>query len=483
MSEIDNKIRADLFRKRIEDKNTLTGAGAIYVGTGIPKYITSNGTITETSSTGTTGPFYETTGVTPTTGGQIPVSVMGTGSAEATGTVAGLEFKSVNDAMKDVDGNIALDAKGFNLTATGTMNIESNVCNLTATGSSGSFVNVQANRINLKTSNVTFGDDLNKTTLNNVGEISFPDAPAAPPYVAPAGTLKKPGGEPYPVDTGIYSLTPIISNISARLDGLGFKKTSILTRGVDVVVKGDSTAVADYRQGFVIEPSAGKLSYTVRLTDLYDTPLIGTTLTRASFNPELDDFTYQNTNYSFTQCSFYSLHQNGSLWELRSKFTDGVEISKVQPSSDRKSLTFDFTKIPSDAFYITFPVEHKEDSSIERYFIYNRKYYLANITKYGNVWTLDFYNTARTYLDSTTKPDATEENPYEVVLNNWPPMKTFDGKIITGIYKTLGCGNNGILYDCGVHYKYQNGETPKLLFIGTGTVFTRIRGTNALITS
>lgn len=209
---IDNKIRADLFRNRIEDKNQLTGAGAIYVGTGIPKYISSTGAITGAPLTGTIGPFYETVGVAPTTGGQVPVSVMGTGSAEATGTVAGLAFKSVNDAMKDTDGNIALDAKGFNLTAT---------------GSSGSFVNVQANRINLKTSNVIFGDDLNKTTLNNVGEISFPDAPAAPPYVAPAGTLKKPGGEPYPKDTGIYSLTPIISNISARLDRLGFKMGTV----------------------------------------------------------------------------------------------------------------------------------------------------------------------------------------------------------------------------------------------------------------
>lgn len=221
---IDNKIRADLFRNRIEDKNQLTGAGAIYVGTGIPKYISSTGEIIGEPLTGTTGPFYETVGVTPTSGGQVPVSIMGTGSAEATGTVAGLAFKSVNDAMKDVDENIALDAKGFNLTANGTMNIESNVCNLTATGSSGSFVNVQANRINLKTSNVTFGDDLNKTTLNNVGEISFPDAPAAPPYVAPSGTLDQPGGTPYEKDTGIYTLTPIISNISARLDSLGFKE-------------------------------------------------------------------------------------------------------------------------------------------------------------------------------------------------------------------------------------------------------------------
>ena len=216
MSEIDKKTRADLFRKRIEDKNTLTGAGAIYVGTGKKTEIPN--TKMTVGNAEATGAYYETVGVAPTAVGQVPVSVSGTGSAEATGTVAGLEFKSVNDAIKDTDGNIALDAKGFNLTANGTMNIESNVCNLTATGSSGSFVNVQANRINLKTSNVTFGDDLNKTTLNNVGEIRFPDTPTPPPYVAPAGTLDQPGGTPYPEATGIYSLTPIISNISARLD-------------------------------------------------------------------------------------------------------------------------------------------------------------------------------------------------------------------------------------------------------------------------
>lgn len=476
MSEIDKKTRADLFRKRIEDKNTLTGAGAIYVGTGIFKYITSDGTITGSSAgDGTTGPFYETIGIAPTTAGQIPVSVAGE-TVATTGIITGLEFKSVNDAMKNRSGNINLDAKGFNLTTTGTIDIESNTCSIR-----GPVFNVQGNKINLMVPDVAFINDATGTQLRNVREVIFTKSP----YTAPSGT-PDPSGTPYAIGTDIYGLTPIISNISARLDGLGFKETSILTRGVDVVVKGDSTATADFRQGFVIEPSAGKLSYTVRLTDLYDTPLIGTTLNHASFNPELDVFIYKNTNYSFTQCSFYDLHQNGSFWELRSKLTDGVEISKVQPSSDFKSLTFNFAKIPSDAFYITFPVEHEEHSgghTIEKYFTYNRKYYLADITKYGNVWTLDFYNTARTYLDSTTQPDATEENPYEVVLNNWPPMKTFDGKIITGIYKTLGCGNNGVLYDCGVHYKYQNGETPELLFTGTGTVFTRIRGTNALITS
>lgn len=34
MSIIDSGIRADVFRKRIEDKNTLAATGSIYVGTG-----------------------------------------------------------------------------------------------------------------------------------------------------------------------------------------------------------------------------------------------------------------------------------------------------------------------------------------------------------------------------------------------------------------------------------------------------------------
>lgn len=209
MSEIDKKTRADLFRKRIEDKNTLTGAGAIYVGTGIPNYITSDGAITGTPSTGTIGPFYETTGIVPTTGGQVPVSVMGTGSAEATGTVAGLEFKSVNDAMKDADGNIALDAKRFNLTTTGTTYIKSNTCDIT-----GSFFNVWADKINLITSNVAFKDDTAGTELSNVREVIFTKSP----YTAPSGTLDRPGGTPYTTDIVMTGLTPIISNISARLD-------------------------------------------------------------------------------------------------------------------------------------------------------------------------------------------------------------------------------------------------------------------------
>lgn len=206
---IDNKIRADLFRNRIEDKNQLTGAGAIYVGTGIPKYIDSAGAMTGTPSTGTIGPFYETTSITPTTGGQVPVSVMGTGSAEATGTVAGLKFKSVNDAMKDVDGNIVLDAKGFNLTTTGTTYIKSNTCDIT-----GSLFNVWADKINLITSNVAFKNDTTGTELRNVREVIFTKSP----YTAPSGTLDRPGGTPYTEDIVMTGLTPIISNIDARLN-------------------------------------------------------------------------------------------------------------------------------------------------------------------------------------------------------------------------------------------------------------------------
>ena len=167
MSEIDNKIRADLFRKRIEDKNTLTGAGAIYVGTGIPQYISSTGAITGMPSTGTIGPFYETVGVTPTSGGQVPVSVMGTGSAEATGTVAGLEFKSVNDAMKNADGSIVIGASngitlrsgnGITLTNDGTPDFATDI----------SIINRTKNITIIATTGNVAIEGKNQTTISNV---------------------------------------------------------------------------------------------------------------------------------------------------------------------------------------------------------------------------------------------------------------------------------------------------------------------------
>ena len=236
MSEIDNKIRADLFRKRIEDKNTLTGAGAIYVGTGIPKYISSTGEIIGEPLTGTTGPFYETVGVTPTSGGQVPVSVMGTGSAEATGTVAGLEFKSVNDAMKDTDGNINLKTNGIFKVAgetdvnrpslqlhtkqfdvedlTNSRNIgignyiESGVSNSVTIGTSGSF----GERCYTSVNSITLDS-------NFISGISIYTAPSGTPKMSTTGGISV-----YATGTTERNLAPIIYNIGQRLDSLGFKE-------------------------------------------------------------------------------------------------------------------------------------------------------------------------------------------------------------------------------------------------------------------
>lgn len=223
MSEIDNKIRADLFRKRIEDKNTLTGAGAIYVGTGIPKYISSTGAITGMPSTGTIGPFYETVGVTPTSGGQVPVSIMGTGSAEATGTVAGLEFKSVNDAMKGENGSILLAANGMNVRSSNGItflnedaaNTDISITNKTRDISVNAAQNVSIEgKTKTKISNISLDTNLKGPVTGSL-------------YIAPSGSasLDVNGA------TGIYSsgteetnLAPIIYNIGQRLDSLGFKE-------------------------------------------------------------------------------------------------------------------------------------------------------------------------------------------------------------------------------------------------------------------
>lgn len=220
---IDNKIRADLFRNRIEDKNQLTGAGAIYVGTGIPKYISSTGAITGAPLTGTIGPFYETVGVTPTTGGQVPVSVMGTGSAEATGTVTGLAFKSVNDAMKGENGSILLAANGMNVrSSNGIIFLNEDAAN-TDISITNKMRDISVNAAQ----NVSI-EGKTKTKISNISlDTNLKGPVTGSLYIAPSGSAS--------LDvngvTGIYSgnkaeenLAPIIYNIGQRLDSLGFKE-------------------------------------------------------------------------------------------------------------------------------------------------------------------------------------------------------------------------------------------------------------------
>lgn len=220
---IDNKIRADLFRNRIEDKNQLTGAGAIYVGTGIPKYIISTGEIIGAPLTGTIGPFYETVGVTPTTGGQIPVSVMGTGSAEATGTVAGLAFKSVNDAMKGENGSILLAANGMTVRSSNGITF----LNEDAVNTDISITNKMRDISVNAAQNVSIEGET-KTKISNISlDTNLKGPVTGSLYTAPSGSAS--------LDvngvTGIYSsgteetnLAPIIYNIGQRLDSLGFKE-------------------------------------------------------------------------------------------------------------------------------------------------------------------------------------------------------------------------------------------------------------------
>ena len=223
---IENKIRADLFRNRIEDKNQLTGAGAIYVGTGIPKYIDSTGATTGTPSTGTIGLFYETTGITPTTGGQVPVSVMGTGSAEATGTVAGLKFKSVNDAMKSENGSILLAASGISVRSSNGITF----LNEDAVDTDISIIN-KTRDISVNAAQNVSIEGQTKTKISNVSlDTNLKGPTTGSLYIAPSGSAS--------LDvngvTGIYSgdkaeenLAPIIYNIGQRLDSLGFKEGTV----------------------------------------------------------------------------------------------------------------------------------------------------------------------------------------------------------------------------------------------------------------
>lgn len=226
MSEIDKKTRADLFRKRIEDKNTLTGAGAIYVGTGKKTEIEGAGV------SGTTGTYYETVGITPTDVGQVPVSVSGTGTAG----VAGLEFKSVNDAMKDANGNITLKTNGVlkvagetdvnrpslqlhtkqvdieDLTSSRNIGIgtysESGISNSITIGTSGSF----GERCYTSVNSITLDS-------NFISGVSIYTAPSGTPKMSTSGDISV-----YATGTTERNLAPIIYNIGQRLDRLGFKE-------------------------------------------------------------------------------------------------------------------------------------------------------------------------------------------------------------------------------------------------------------------
>lgn len=123
---IENNARSDLFRCRIEDKNAISGTGAIYVGTGKKTEIPGT-QMTVTNADGSTGvvtgAYYGSTGVTPTAVGQIPVSISGTGTAE----IVGLGFQDIGQvlgrAVINIESRTGLSIKaengGFKFDCTG----------------------------------------------------------------------------------------------------------------------------------------------------------------------------------------------------------------------------------------------------------------------------------------------------------------------------------------------------------------------------
>ena len=242
MSEIDKKTRADLFRKRIEDKNTLTGAGAIYVGTGKKTEIPN--TKMTVGNAEVTGAYYETVGVTPTAVGQVPVSVSGTGTAG----VAGLEFKSATGIFDGTPDPIRMIATGKG--TDGNVRIVSNndvmisaLHDLTIGTDGGTGTSYLSGKLRLENRENTDRTKwpyievdsksviINGETKTKISNISLDTNLKGPVtgslYIAPSGSasLDVNGA------TGIYSsgteetnLAPIIYNIGQRLDSLGFKE-------------------------------------------------------------------------------------------------------------------------------------------------------------------------------------------------------------------------------------------------------------------
>lgn len=319
---IDNKIRADLFRNRIEDKNQLMGAGAIYVGTGIPKYISSTGAITGAPLTGTIGPFYETVGVTPTSGGQVPVSVMGTGSAEATGTVTGLAFKSVNDAMKGEDGSILLAANGMNVRSSNGITF----LNEDAVNTDISITNKMRDISVNAAQNVSI-EGKTKTKISNISlDTNLKGPVTGSLYTAPSGSAS--------LDvngvTGIYSgnkaeenLAPIIYNIGQRLDGLG---TIATKNSGEIKPSFNIKAISKWKD---VEAVSSTL-YTIDLTDNledFDFLFFKVNKTNLAASGDVDSDTT-----AFIPVSVFSdVRNNKTLW------VNGLQI--FGNSSNRKQIT------------------------------------------------------------------------------------------------------------------------------------------------
>ena len=210
---IEDNTRADLFRCRVEDKNTISKPGAIYVGTGKSTTIddTKMTVVNADGSTGTaTGAYYGSTGVAPTAVGQVPVSISGTNS---TGVV-GLEFKSVNDALKDEKGDIKLDAAGIAFTVNGSASVESDYIYV-----HGSNTDIAGDgSLTLRSETVTITNVSLGTNLQGPTTGSLYIAPSGTPSLSSAGATGS-----YSSDTKEENLAPIIYNIGKRLDSLGFK--------------------------------------------------------------------------------------------------------------------------------------------------------------------------------------------------------------------------------------------------------------------
>lgn len=212
MSEIDNKIRADLFRKRIEDKNQLTGAGAIYVGTGKKTEIEGAGV------SGITGTYYETTGIAPSGNREIPISV-----ANESGNVTGLKFKNIETILGEQELKIT-GQTGFQInTSTGPIGFSGEKISITGSQS----ISALGKTIML-TGQSFLINGTDGTEISNISTRSnFKDSTNYTLYTAPSGTPSlSNNGETgtYKNDTSERNLAPIIYNIGQRLDSLGFKE-------------------------------------------------------------------------------------------------------------------------------------------------------------------------------------------------------------------------------------------------------------------
>ena len=242
-STIPSGLRADIMRKRMEDKNTLTSKGSLYVGLGTSRDDTGAADVYNTTAltigSGETSGYIlmtqnsETTGLKWTT--SIPALTIGTLNTGSGGIVNGGSI--TNSGNVTVGSNITLTANNGNISSTSlsTGDITSG-SNITLTASTGAISSSSLNTGVITSAGITNTGNISSTgNLTNTGNIT-------------AGNN--------------ITLTASTGNIASSSLNTGAVASTGITNTGDITNSGDITNTGDITVGtdITLDASTGDIS-------------------------------------------------------------------------------------------------------------------------------------------------------------------------------------------------------------------------------